>query len=186
MLVHFTSFALCGANLAMPFWEQNWGWEREGISEAAEKHVSISSTCGKGKSSRDLLLFGCCNLLLSCGEKWNLGGYLKCLFHRIWLHSGNVTISCPLQTLVRGGTASLVCASVWYISLRKIQILYTQQGAGKSCRHSLYTSGRFSCLGVQFPEQVLEAYTWVALMSRRAQHLLQLVSFLACKFCQTQ
>lgn len=133
MPVHFTSFALCGANPAMPFWEQNWGLEREGILEAAEKHVSISSTCGKGKSSRDLLLFGSCNLLLSCREKWwNLGCCLKCLFYRAWLYSQSVTTSRPLQTLVRGGTASLVCASVWYISLQKIQILYRQQGAGKS------------------------------------------------------
>lgn len=148
MPVHFTSSALCGANPAMPFWEQNWGLEREGVLEAAEKHLSISSTCGKGKSTRELIFFGCCTLLLSCWEKCGIWLVTWSAFSMGFGCAHEVTISCPLQRLVHGGTASLLCASVWYISLYITQILYRQQGAGKSCRHSLYTSTRFLCLQV--------------------------------------
>lgn len=129
MPVHFTSFAFCGANPAMPFWEQNWGLEREGILGAyreTSQHFLYLWKRQKYQWSSSIWVLQPPSVLL--GEMWNLGGYLKCLFHRVWLCSWSVTISCPLQRLLHGGTASLVCASVWFISLQKIQILSRQQG----------------------------------------------------------
>lgn len=80
------------------FWEQNWHslglGKKEDFGSCRETSQHFSAW-GNGKSSRDLLLFGSCNLFLSCWEKWwNWGCYLKCLLHRVQLCSRSVTISC--------------------------------------------------------------------------------------------
>lgn len=101
MLLYFTSLFLSGA-----FWEQNWcslrlrKTEDFGSCRGTSQHFFI---WGNSKSSKDLLLFGSCNLFLSCWEKWwNWGCYLKSLLHRVQLCSQSTTVSCPLQMLMHG------------------------------------------------------------------------------------
>lgn len=71
---YFTSLSLSGANPDMPSESKSgtvWGLERKkedfGCRRETSQHFSIREN---GKSSRDLLLFGSCNLFLSCWEKW--------------------------------------------------------------------------------------------------------------------
>lgn len=149
--LYFTSLSFSGA-----FWEQNWH------SLGLRKTVDFGSCggtcqhffiCGKSKSSRDLLLFGSCNLFLSCWEEsWNWGCYLKCLLHRVQLCSQSVTISCPLQMLMYGWNSLTdmylsvaflftVTSILFYFIYANTKFVGRQQGAGKFCRHCLYARG---------------------------------------------